>query len=141
MATACRRAIPWSRSKRSTARSANGTPATGSPGDIFALDISDTGAATAGTATLFFDASDAGLDTAGEQISAFSTVVDLDGSKKDPKINLAGSTLTFTEGNVPLLVAAGGQRQRQRLARFRRRGADRRHHHQRLPQRSFVDPA
>jgi len=86
----------------------DGTTATGSAGDIFALNVTTTGLSTAATANLFWDASDAGLDVANEQLTALSAVIDLDGSNLDPNINIVNSTLTFTEGDAPLSISPAG---------------------------------
>jgi len=72
--------------------------------DVFILDVTTAGANTVADATLFFDGSDVNLDTAGEDVDAFSLKFDRDA----PIIaDLYGDQLTYYQGVGPQAIDQG----------------------------------
>jgi len=89
----------------------NGTPISVTENDVFSLTITATGSSSAATAASFLDGSEVGLDTAAEDIWAFSLVrpnqapvLDLDANDSSGQSGADFAT-TFTEGLGPVAIA------------------------------------
>ena len=84
-----------------------GATAAGDRNDIYAINVSNTGAGTTAEATLFYDGSDLGLDASSERIDALAVLIDTTGGKQNPNLTLGGGSLTFTEDDSATVIAPG----------------------------------
>ena len=84
----------------------SGAPIAVTRHDVFKLHVSQTGADTTATATMFFQGGDVGIDRGNESFWALATRINTASGNADPVLGLPGGPASYTENGLPMRIDA-----------------------------------